>query len=365
MKRILLASTAVAMFAGAAAAEVSWSGATTLEYNDDILDGFDFDVDLDVTLSQTLDNGLTASATFGFELTDGEDDEVDADGFVADNNATLSLSSDSASLIFGDTAYAAETYWSGVTNMNEDAFSEADGETVLRGEATFGGVTAGLSYILYNDTIGDVEDDDGMVVGSGNADGSLEQLSLGVTADVGAVSVILAYQEEVDGDFAADFAEFNGDNNANEVFGLAVSGTFGGADVTFAYAQDDDEDSTGIEVSYPFGAGITGTFFYVSESAIDDSYGIAVAYSEGPLTLDVFYHDGGDEDAGINIEYDLGNGIVAFAGGSDDDGQYIGAEYDLGGGATFTASYGDDTGNDEIGPREIMDGTTLSLSFAF
>ncbi|WP_186827059.1 porin [Shimia ponticola] len=358
MKRILLASTALVVLAGAAAAEVSWSGAATLEYNDDITDGFDFDVDLDVTLSQTLDNGLTASASFGFELTDGEDDEVDSDGFVADNNATLSLSSDTASLIFGDTAYAAETYWSGVTNMAEDAFSEADGETVMRGEAMFGGVTAGLSYILYNDTIGDVTG------GSGNANGDLEQLSLGVTADVGAVNVILAYQEEVDGDFAADFVLFNGDNNANEVFGLAVSGSFGGADVTFAYAQDDDEDSTGIEVAYPIGP-VTATFFYVSESAIDDSYGIAVAYSDGPLSIDAFYHDGGDEDAGINMEYDLGNGIVAFAGGSDDDGQYIGAEYDLGGGATFTASYGDDTGNDEIGPRDVKDGTTLSLSFAF
>ena len=355
MKRILLASTALVVLAGAAAAEISWSGGTTLSYNDNINDGFDFDVDLDVTLSQTLDNGLTASATFGWELTDGEGDEADSDGFAADNNATLSLSSDTASLIFGDTAYAAETYWSGVTNMNEDGFSEADGETVLRGEAGFGMVTTGISYVVYNTDLAD---------GSGNATGDLEQLSLGVTADLGPASVILAYQEEVDGDFATDFAAFNGDNNVNEVFGLAVSGSFGGADVTFAYAQDDDEDSTGIEVSYPVGP-VTATFFYVSESAIDDSYGIAVAYEDGPLSVDFFYHDGGDEDAGINMEYDLGNGIVVFAGGSDDDGQYLGAEYDLGGGASFLASYGDDVGNDEIGPRDIMDGTTLSLSFSF
>ena len=355
MKRTLLASTALVMLAGASAAEISWSGATTLLYNDNITDGFDYDVDLDVTLSQELDNGLTASVTFGWELTDGEGDEADADGFAADNNATLSLSSDTASLIFGDTAYAAQTYWSGVTNMNEDAFSEADGETVLRGEAGFGNVTAGLSYVVYNDTI---------EAAAGNADGSLEQMSLGVTADLGAASVVLAYQEEVDGDFAADFAAFNGDNNANQVFGLAVSGTFGGADVTFAYASDDDENSTGIQVAYPVGP-VTATFFYVSESAIDDSYGIAVAYSEGPLSVDAYFHGGGDEDAGINMEYDLGNGLVIFAGGSDDDGQYAGAEYDLGGGASFTASYGDDTGNDEIGPRNVKDGTTLALSFSF
>ena len=137
MKRTLLASTALVMLAGASAAEISWSGATTLLYNYNITDGFDYDVDLDVTLSQELDNGLTASVTFGWELTDGEGDEADADGFAADNNATLSLSSDTASLIFGDTAYAAQTYWSGVTNMNEDAFAEADGETVLRGEMGF------------------------------------------------------------------------------------------------------------------------------------------------------------------------------------------------------------------------------------
>ncbi len=63
MKRILLTSTALVAFAGAAAADVTWSGTAGLGYNDDIDDGFYVDGDLDVTMSQELDNGVTVSGT--------------------------------------------------------------------------------------------------------------------------------------------------------------------------------------------------------------------------------------------------------------------------------------------------------------
>jgi hypothetical protein len=348
MKRILLTSTALVAFAGAAAAEVSWSGSATLGYNDDINDGVYADTDIDVTLSQELDNGVTASVTFGWELEQHENNDDNGE-FNADNNVSVSLTSDAASVFYGDTAYAAETYWSGVTNMGQDSFSEADGENVLRGEMTFGSVTAGISYGVGN---------------SGDTDnGELNQLSLGVTASLGAADVIFAYQEE-------DITPSNGqddndDFNANQVLGLAVSGSLVGADITFAYAKNDAETSTGIEVAYPFGGGVTATVFYVSESASDDNYGLQIDYASGPVTVSAFYHDGNDEDAGINVSYDVGNGLNIYAGGSDDDGQYIGAEYDLGGGASLTASFADDAGNDEIGPQEYLDGTTVAVSFSF
>lgn len=354
MKSILLTSTALVAFAGAAAADVSWSGAATLGWNDDIEGGVYADVDLDVTLSQTLDNGLTASATFGFELEDESGAGLTNGNFSTDDNVTISLTSDTAGLYYGDTAFAAETYWSGVTNMNEDSFSEADGETVLRGEMMFGGVTAGLSYVLHTDEVA--------LGGAGT--GETDQLSLGGTADLGGFNVVFGYQAEADNAFDP---AFNGDFNANNVMGIAVGGAFGGADVTLAYASDDDENSLGVEVSYPVGD-VTVTAFYVAESAIDDSYGLAVAYSNGPISINAFYHDGGDEDAGINASYDVGNGLMMYVGYSDDDGQYIGGEYDLGGGASFTVSYGEDDdnpANDEIGPQEYLHGTTVKLSLSF
>jgi hypothetical protein len=364
MKRILLTSTALVAFAGAATADVSWSGSAGLGYNDNIEDGFFLDGDIDVTLSQELDNGVSVAATFGFELTDGNGPSVDTDGFNADNNMLLSVTSDSASLFFGDTAYAAETYWSGVTNMEQDGFSEADGETVLRGEMTFGSVTAGISYVLDAERTIDESAED--LVGTGD----LEQLSVGATADLGNFAVGFAYQEAYDGTVdTLGNANNNGDFVNEEVMGIFASTTFSGADVSFAYASKkdgagDSESSTGIEVAYPIGD-VTATVFYVSESATDDNYGLKIDYASGPVTVTAFYHDGNDEDAGINVSYDVGNGLNIYAGGSDDDGQYIGAEYDLGGGASLTASFADDAGNDEIGPQEYLDGTTVAVSFSF
>ena len=72
MKSILLASVSVVAFAGAAAAEVTFGGSATLGYNDTVEDNFYWSGNLAVTMSQELNNGLTAGVTF--------------DGDVADNN---------------------------------------------------------------------------------------------------------------------------------------------------------------------------------------------------------------------------------------------------------------------------------------
>lgn len=375
MKRILLTSTALIAFAGAAAADVSWSGSAGLGYNDDIDDGFFVDGDIDVTLSQELDNGVTASATFGFELTDGNGASVDTDGFNADDNFTLSLTSDAASLYYGNTAYAAETYWSGVTNMGQDGFSENDGEQAIRGEVVFGTVTAGISYAIDANVDTSTTTTVSSIVitldGTNAGTGDLEQLSLGVVADLGSASVGLVYQAEFDGTGVDNDGNIQGneDFNGDEIMGLFASTNLGGADVKFAYAKNNttDESSTGVEVAYPLGA-VTATVFYVSESATDDNYGLQLDYASGPLTVKAFYHDGADQDSGIQVGYDVGNGLNVYAGGSDDDGQYIGVEYDLGGGANLVASYaedGDNAANDEIGPQEYKHGTTVAVSFSF
>ncbi|SFR20159.1 porin [Poseidonocella sedimentorum] len=366
MKRILFTTTAIVAFAGAAAADVSWSGSAELGHNDDINGGLYADGDLDVTMSQELDNGVTAGVTFGFDLEDASADTLDTDGnFHADDNFTLFLESDMASLYYGDTPFAAETYWNGVTNMEEDSFSEADGEVVLRGAMSYGGFDFGISNVVHNDKF---------ALG-GTGSGEVDQLSLGAAGEINGVSVTFGYQEEAENDF-----DGNGDFNGAEVYGLSVGTTVGGADVLFAYASDDGEESIGLQGSYAVAPGVTLTAFYVSESRpvdptdtdIDedgeDNYGLAASYANGPISVDAFYHDGGDEDAGVNVSYDVGNGLGLLAGWSDDDGQYVAAEYDLGGGAAFVASYAEDEDNnqnDEIGPQEYLHGTTVALTLSF
>jgi hypothetical protein len=355
MKRILLTSTALVAFAGAAAAgghsNVSWSGSATLGFNDDIKDGVYADVDLDVTMSAELDNGVTASGTFGWELTDDRNNDS-ANDYAADNNVLLSLTSDIGGLYYGDTEFAAVTYWSGVKDMDHDSFSEQDGENVLRGEIKLDNITAGISYGVDNEGA------------AGN--GELNQLSVGVKATVGDFTFTAGYQEEDD-----SYEDAQGDYVSDEVLGLSVSTSLAGADITFAYASQGDEDSTGLQVAYPIGP-VTATVWYVAESDTDDTVGVQVEYADGPLTIKAFYTDDTSDtdgdNSGIHVGYDVGSGLNVYAGWEDDDGQYIGAEYDLGGGATLVASFGDDednADNDEIGPQEYLHGTTVKVSFSF
>lgn len=368
MKSILLASASVLAFAGVAAAEVEYSGEVTMGYNDDSYgdnDGFYWDGNLAVTLSQELDNGLTAGASFDFDFVDANlndsgvaslGDALDAGGFE------LFLESDTAGLYFGDTAFAAETLWESAGDMEADGFSEADGETALRGEVMFGNVEAAVSYVIGN-ADNDYNDDGGL--------DDLEQLSLGVSADFGAYNVVFAYQEETTaGTF---YTAENGDFANEEIFGISFGGSVAGADFRVAYADNSSDDSIGVEVSYPFGP-VTATFYYVSESeAAGDNYGLNVAYEDGPISVELDYQDDqGTEKVALEGSYDVGNGLMVYAGylteSGDDDRYYVGGEFDLGGGASVLVSYAEDdsfTDEDEIGAQEYQNGLTVEAAFEF
>ena len=365
MKNILLTSTALVAFAGAAFADsngVSFAGSATLGYNEDSddgalgdNDGFYWDANVAVTLSQELDNGITASVVFDFDaVEDNNGQTIEAGGYL------LSLKSDIAGLYFGDTTFAAENIWSSAGDMEADGFSEADGEVVLRGDVMMAGVTASLSYA--------VQDADGV-----SASESVNQLSLGASGTFGNFTVGAAYQEEATDDFNAA----NGDFNNGEVFGVFGSTTFSGATVTVAYADDTaaDTTSTGVKVSYPFGP-VTATAYYVMEDSgagdPDDNFGINVAYASGAVAVALDYQDDqGTAKTAIDGSYDLGNGMTVFAGMYMEDGIedefYVAGSYDLGNGASILVAYADapnDT-DDEVGANEYQRGTTIEVGFTF
>ena len=373
MKSILLASASVLAFAGAAAAEVDFSASATLGYNDseragfaeDDHQGFYWDASIDVTLSQTLDNGLTAGATFGFDIADDNLGDTSDDHDIAFGDYVLFLESDTASLYFGDTAFAAETRWVAAGDMEQDSFSEQDGEAVLRGDIMVAGIEASVSYAVATADGTTVTD------GSGGAD-SVDQLSIGAVGTFGNFTVGMAYQEEAT--YGGAFESDNGDFNGDEIFGLFASTTFGSADVSFAYAsnQTDDEDSIGVKVAYPFGP-VTATFYYVEESNGDPNMGLNVGYEDGPIsvTLDL-QDDQGTSKWNLDGSYDVGNGLVVYAGiGNENEGDedyYVGGEMDLGGGASLLVSYAydeDGSKEDEIGAQDYQDGTTIEVSFEF
>lgn len=406
MKSILLTTTAIVAFAGAAVADshsgISFAGNASLGFNDDSTDGEDgfyWDSDIDVTMSAALDNGLTATAAFEIDIVDDENSEtLSSDEFV------LSLESDTAGLFFGDTAFAAETRWVSAGDMESDGFSEADGENVLRGDVSIGGFDASVSYNVTH-ALGDAAPGDGFVnaevtdpaLAAFQNDEFVDQLSIGVAGDFGMFSMSVAYQEEsvsagvaaaaagftdaqIDAAVAADLyapAVANGDFSEAEIWGISGGVNVGGADITLAYAANEtaDTNSTGIQVAYPFGP-VTATVYYVSEDdgSDEDNYGLNVAYSDGPIAVTADYdYDQGTDKWNLDGSYDVGNGLTVLAGAQnenegDDADFYVASTFDLGGGAEFLISYAqDDDGDqeDEIGDPEYLPGTTLEVSFSF
>ncbi|MGR3498732.1 MAG: porin [Limimaricola soesokkakensis] len=366
MKRILLASASIVAFAGAAAAEISFNGEAALGYNDTEAEsdgttggdedrGFYWDAELGITFTQELDNGLVAAATVTSDVVDNQlEGDIFAEGYV------LSLTSETAGLFFGDTDMAANLRWDGVSEMEQDGFSETDGETVLRGDFMAYGLDVSLSAL-----VDDTTDDDLIPV-----EDTLDQYSVGVAGSFGAFEMSAAYQAEED-DFAQAADIDNGDYNPNEIFGIAVGTAFAGADVDVAYARDltTDEDSTGIEVAFPVGPVTLGAF-YVAESAQDDGYGVAVDYVSGALTVSTAWENVDDsEDWAIEAGYDMGQGLNFYAGVSDaGDDYYVASTYQLAEGAQLLVSYGVDDDNDsedEIGDPEYQEGTTVEVSFEF
>ena len=390
MKRILLASTAIVAFAGAAAAQdsnigISFTGSAELGFNDTNTgdnDGFYSELEITIGLVAELDNGLTAAASVDFEdLSDGESaDGNTAEDETSDVNFELSLTNSDGGLFYGDTNFAAQNLWVSAGSMNSDDFSEADGEEAIRAEYTINGWTAQVSGVISDANGRQVEDDE------------IDQLSLAVAGDVGTFNIVAAYQAESDGDPAGDvdddgnpvsFLEnANGDFVDDEIFGLSVSTNFSGASVRLAYASNEtaNEDSIAVEVSYPFGP-VTATGFYsLEDDADDDNFGINLAYEEGPVSITFDYESNDDEDEyGLEGAYDVGNGLVLFAGyvleedeNDDNEAYYIAGEYDLGSGAELIVSYAEDdsenddfTFDDEIGAQEYQDGTTVEISFEF
>jgi len=349
---ILLASASVFAFAGAAAAEVTFSGDATLGYNDEAAfgnDGFYWEGNVAVSLSQELDNGLTAGATFDWNIDNhGSDIFDDGDNHTSANNYVLFIESDTAAMRFGNLDPVAEDNWGGVDGSAYDGFNDRDThfdtvgfDAMLVGEITYGGVDGMISYGVDMDT----------------TNNPLDALQLYVSSDFGGASVELAYQQAVAG--------------TDEILGLGVSTTLGGADLGLAFVNATSGQSIGLDVAYPVGPATLGGYF-TSNNNDSDAYGVSVDYADGPITVSVFYDNNVDntaEDYGIEGSYDVGNGLMLMAGVTDaGDDIYVAGNYDLGGGAALLVSYADDKGGDsgdEIGDPEYQDGTTVEVSFEF
>ena len=204
MKKILLSSAAIVAFAGAASAEVTWSGDAEIGYNDDWHDGAYWDAGLFVNLSQELNNGWTASASLDIDLEDnGGSDSIggsDSDnsnafglGGVDSSDWVLSLSNDMFSLSFGDTDTAFDSFKQTPKLLDNYYFAIETGDDYDQGDNSEGNVLVTFDYgnfsgaVSYNMAI----DNEGE-----GSDGDLEQGQYVVNGDFDTFSVGAFYAED-------------------------------------------------------------------------------------------------------------------------------------------------------------------------
>jgi outer membrane protein OmpU len=326
MKSILLASVASVAFAGVAAAEVTWSGEASAEYNS--VTGYATSAALTASMSQELDNGLTVSAEISVLADEGDDDDEATYG-------SITLSSDNASLTFGTGLDGAAFTAVGDDIAIGDGEEGVDG---IVGSYTMGATTVTLSIPMAEEA-----------TGIDSAD-----LEVGMTTDLNGWSLGLGIAD----------SEYVG----------TVAGTVAGADLAFATSSIGEWDAS---VSYPAGpvtlsgstdeasAWTIGAAYESDGVAIgaeynsDETYEITAGYTMDALSVDLGF-DG--SDVSLDVAYDMG-ALTVGAGRTYAGENYARADYDLGGGASAMVTYADAV---DIDPAEdIAEGTTVGVTFAF
>ena len=343
MKNILLTSTALVAFAGAAAAgghtSVSFGGEASAEYN--TLDGYSTAAEMTASASATLDNGLTASTSFTLETTNFGSGQFKA--------GSVSLSSDTASLTFGTAVVGA------VFAATEDAYAIGsggvdDGEVAgIAASATFGATTLVVSA--------EVDANDAP------ADTTIENIEVGVTTSAAGWNL--------------------GFGLAGNEYAMTAAGTAGGATVGFSMSSNNDWD---VSVDYPVGAvtvsastdeanvweiGAAYAADGVSAGIVlspDNAWELSAGYDANGMVVAATFAS--DDSMSLGATYDMGNGLTVGAGMETTDASvttnYAFGSFDLGGGANAFAEYADGA-QVEVGPseRDIAEGTTVGVSFTF
>jgi outer membrane protein OmpU len=272
MKKILLATSALVMVAGAAAAEVAVSGSARMGL---IYDGEDTYMTSRVRVVFSMSGETDTGLSFGASVRNDQIGNGNNTGYptgTANGDSTVYISGAFGKLTFGDVDSAANALvghvsgvgLTGLDDLNELRYLGHE-KTAALYEYSAGDLTFGLSAGQINDTDGVAGNDDAY--------------SVAVKYAPGAYSVALGYETAGDIDHLA----------------LGASATFGAATVKFV-ASDTD---------------VAGD---------PTQYALSLDYVTGATTLTVFATDEGDiNNYGIGAAYDLGGGAKVVGGIVRDD----------------------------------------------
>ena len=324
MKKILLATSALVMTTGFAAAEITLSGDARMgivSVDDGVttVNRFSSRVRIVFTASGETDSGLSFGASMRADQFGGNDnDGSNGDsGNTGDTNgdSTVFISGAFGKLTMGDVSGAADALVGQVSGVgygpNDDTqeinFIGAN-KTAVYYEYSTGALTFGLGA-------GQIDTDESNAEFADFGVDAADTYSIGVKYATDAYSAALAWE-------TADFGPTSVD-----MLSLGGSATFGAATVK---ARVSDLDISGA----------------------DTAYALSVDYVMGATTLTAFYTDYGNTGIVLNPYHH---------GGTDTQHIGIGASYDLGGGATVAGGYTMQN-NDGIEDASIAN---LGLKFSF
>jgi outer membrane protein OmpU len=320
MKKVLLASSILAMTAGFAAAEVTLSGDARMGIKDNFGDdntGFTSRARVKFTMSGETDGGLSFGASFRADNAADDDTAADLDGDgVLDDAVTKGAQSGGAGEVFISGAFG-KLSMGDVDGAAQSAVGNVDGV----------GLT-GLDDL-----------NEATYVGAGSAGGDPTAL-----------------YEYSAGDFTGYFSATNPDNNAGTLgadndpaLALGAKYVFGDYSVALGYETTElggvDVDHVILGGSATFGAvTVKANFGRASVGEADiDQWHLSATYTADALAVTAFYTD---EDE----FFDLGVGQGTAYG--------LGASYDLGGGAKLVGGYAKNDTDD-------TDALDLGVSFSF
>jgi outer membrane protein OmpU len=293
MKKVLLATSALVMFAGAASAEISLSGSARMG----IVHVDSPDAGVDVTqFSSRVRIVFTASGETDGGLAFGASvrNDQSGQGGTENGDSTVFISGGFGKLTMGDVGGAADALVGQVSGVGYGPNDDTQ-------EIKFLGTVKTAVYYEYS--AGALTF--GLGIGQNDAEATFLGLPIGEaqTYNIGVKYATDAYSA------ALGWETIDAAGGSLDMISLGGSATFGPVTVK---ARISDLDVSGF----------------------DTAYALSADYVTGPLTLTAFYTDYGNSTLILN-PYDFGPGGLDL-GFSDPDVNHIGlgVAYDLGGGAT-------------------------------
>ncbi len=341
MKNVLFTTTALAALAvggsafaaGHSSGNFGIAGSTDVGYNDDVEGGIFQQTNIDIKASKETGAGYTISGharlNLDWDEATGESTSVEFKNIaVATPVGTLEFVDD------GDGNGASDTWYADRDGMAVDV-QNPDGLSQLKWEGTVGAFGYAVDAYDLNNGV----DDD---------------FSVGLGGDFGPAAVGFGYDN-------------NSSAGGNSAFAVSADFDAGIADVGVSYADNNGNTSIGLVASAEVYTGLTLGAYYAVNDPADDAYGVTVDYTTGGFTLAIDYNTGEGaivDELEIDASYDLGNGVVLYAGHSDaaGEGYYVGAQIEIADGISATVAYSE---ADEIGGPEFKDGTSAYLSLTY